>query len=474
MDRFDALVNLRWASFNDNYIERIEGLENCKRLEELSFENNMLRSLSGIEPLDGLRKLNVNHNEIVYTGDDYYTNTNTNTNTNTATANYDYDSMASMNGNRSPSFNWSVQLPRLTQLSIAHNRLSSLRFIRKLPLLIELYASFNQLRQLRDIFDLKHLYNLAILDLAANPMCAESNYRLFAIYNLKFLKSLDGALVESSELVESKELFGGKLTCDFIAEKLNNTRLSDAKLMDFSHSGIRMVDLGATPALVAATFANLRSLNLENNFLTSFSGIVYLKHLKVLCLDNNKIESIFPKQKGQSQPMLLANDPASSTFAAGGRTFLPSLEVLHLAYNGISDLVVLQVGLLSSLRALFLQGNDIMRIEGIETLVELRELVLDKNKIKYIGEKSFLGQVKHLSELHMEENRLRDLINVECLKSLHKIFASNNRINDFVDIDRLADLNNLTEVSLVNNPVSRVDYLPSFLILQSRIFMRVM
>lgn len=35
-----------------------------------------------------------------------------------------------------------------------------------------------------------------------------------------------------------------------------------------------------------------------------------------------------------------------------------SLEVLHLGYNGISNLSDLQLNRLSSLRALFLQGDD--------------------------------------------------------------------------------------------------------------------
>jgi hypothetical protein len=35
---------------------------------------------------------------------------------------------------------------------------------------------------------------------------------------------------------------------------------------------------------------------------------------------------------------------------------LPCLEVLHLAYNGITDIAALQIGRLTSLKALFLQG----------------------------------------------------------------------------------------------------------------------
>lgn len=41
---------------------------------------------------------------------------------------------------------------------------------------------------------------------------------------------------------------------------------------------------------------------------------------------------------------------------------------------------------------------------GLEGLHDLRELVLDKNKIKIITETSFINQW-NLEELHIEENR---------------------------------------------------------------------
>lgn len=100
-----------------------------------------------------------------------------------------------------------------------------------------------------------------------------------------------------------------------------------------------------------------------------------------------------------------------------------------------------------------LSGNEITKIEGLESLRDLRELVLDKNKIKQIGDLSFVGQSQRLVELHIEENRLRDLTNIETLRNLQKIFAANNKITDFADIDKLLELGHLNEISLLNNPV---------------------
>ena len=113
-------------------------------------------------------------------------------------------------------------------------------------------------------------------------------------------------------------------------------------------------------------------------------------------------------------------------------------------------MAALQLNRIPSLRALFLQGpcllltnkmlcatknivftcvagNDIMQIAGLEMQHELRELVLDRNKIKSIGEHSFTSQW-NLLELHLEENRLKDLTHIGCLENLQRLFLGMNRI----------------------------------------------
>lgn len=47
LTNLNSLVNLRWASFNDNDISKLEGLESCLNLEELSLNNNNISTLSG-------------------------------------------------------------------------------------------------------------------------------------------------------------------------------------------------------------------------------------------------------------------------------------------------------------------------------------------------------------------------------------------------------------------------------------------
>lgn len=75
----------------------------------------------------------------------------------------------------------------------------------------------------------------------------------------------------------------------------------------------------------------------------------------------------------------------------------------------------------------YLLGNEIQKVEGLDGLHDLRELVLDRNRIKNVTELSFANQW-NLQELHMEENRIRDLANISCLDHLQRLYLGSNRI----------------------------------------------
>lgn len=64
--------------------------------------------------------------------------------------------------------------------------------------LTELYASSNLISTTRELFHLKPLPHLAVLDLSHNPLTTLcDNYRAFAVYHLAPLKSLDGLPIVS-------------------------------------------------------------------------------------------------------------------------------------------------------------------------------------------------------------------------------------------------------------------------------------
>uniref|UniRef100_A0A673C753 Leucine rich repeat containing 9 n=1 Tax=Sphaeramia orbicularis TaxID=375764 RepID=A0A673C753_9TELE len=235
------LVNLRWASFNDNDISEVEGLDSCQKLEELSFNNNSISTLSGLSKLHCLNKL-------------------------------------SLDGNQLSSLDASVleQLPNLSFLSVENNYISSLHGIQRVRSLLELYIGNNQISTSRDIYYLKGLSNLIILDLYGNPLVERlENYRIYVVFHLSSLKALDGVAVEGNECKDAKDMFEGRLTVDMVAEKLGLSNPTDLPYLNLQSCSIRRVDL--TPAEL---FCNLRSVNLNHNNLTSFSGLIYLPNVK--------------------------------------------------------------------------------------------------------------------------------------------------------------------------------------------------
>ena len=71
-------------------------------------------------------------------------------------------------------------------------------FPQHLSSLTELYASSNLISTTRELFHLKPLPHLAVLDLSQNPLTTLcENYRAFAVYHLAPLKSLDGLPIVS-------------------------------------------------------------------------------------------------------------------------------------------------------------------------------------------------------------------------------------------------------------------------------------
>uniref|UniRef100_A0A8C5DWW1 Leucine rich repeat containing 9 n=1 Tax=Gouania willdenowi TaxID=441366 RepID=A0A8C5DWW1_GOUWI len=429
MTNLTELVNLRWASFNNNNISKVEGLDRCLNLQELSLNDNSISTLSGLPRLHYLNKLSADRNTLTCL--------------------------------ETPILG---ELPNLSFLSLEGNRVSSLHGIHRLRSLLELYISDNQISTTRDIYYMKGLTNLIILDLYGNPLMEQlENYRIYAVFHIPTLKALDGVAVEMAERDRARIVFTGRLLPDTIAEKLGHTHYQEITKLSMPSCSIRTVDLTPTDL-----FSNLHSVTLDHNNLTSFSGLVKLPNIKILSLNHNRIESIFPKKKAHlTKRQILHNKVHSSGYgkqnlskfnrdtgpAVSLEPLMGSLEVLHLSHNGISDLIELQLSRLSNLKALFLQGNEITQVEGLEGLHHLRELVLDRNWIKVLSRNSFAAQ-KVLRELHMAENRIQELDHLESLTELRKLFLGKNKIQDITELEKLDVLPLLTELCVIGNPVS--------------------
>ena len=133
-------------------------------LEELSLEHNCITKLEGLTRLVRLRRLSLGHNYI-----------------------------SSLDGSAIE------HLQQLQYLSMENNKVSGLFGVQKTTSLVELYLGNNNIDNIREVFYLKNLLHLVILDLYGNPVVSSTdNYRLFVIYHLKSLKALDGTAIVST------------------------------------------------------------------------------------------------------------------------------------------------------------------------------------------------------------------------------------------------------------------------------------
>ena len=390
------LPNLRHADFSHNSLTSLHGLSNCISLIELNLDWNCITTIQGLDALPNLQDL-------------------------------------------SCSFNRITSLPRfpskhvnLISLVLNHNMLTSLQNSNAYTALLDLSLIANPIQSQREILYLKQNTSLIVLNISGIDILEKNrNIRYFCFFHLPNIRCFNDELVKTNELIQAREMYGGKLALSTISERIGHSNFSNIRELSLVNQNIKSFDLDPIEAL-----DNLRSLNLENNLLTSLEGLLELNMLKILCVNNNKITSLDAKHDSEVYPVLTG------------------LHVLQLASNGIAKLSPLQLHRLPSLKALFMQNNDVSTLEGFEEFPSLIELVLDRNKVKYIAEKD-LTSLKNILELHLEENRLKFLPDLSGLVSLHRLFLGNNRIHDLKELAKLTDLPFLNEVSFINNPVSR-------------------
>lgn len=390
----ETFTNLKILSLSGNIIQEISNLDRCLLLEELCLEDNMISKIENLQRLRFLKKLDLGRNFI--------------------------SKIENLKA-----------LENLTQLSLEDNLIESLDGIQQLYGILELYIGNNRISNMKDVLYLKELRKLIILDISGNLISKEANSRIYMIFNLKKLKVLNGAGVESSEQSFAKEYYGGKLSDDLLESRLNSSKKSEIRILDLSSAKLRSFD----DVFSQSSFPSLIELNLCDNHITNLRCFSYMPKLTKLNLAKNKLES------------LITGDNK-------GLVALPNLEALDVSYNLLQNLSGLQSAKLTNLRVLIVAHNNLETIDYIENQLNLRELDLSTNNIKQIDSSSFIGQV-NLRFLRLDENRIRYLSNLGPLSKLQCLQLNANRIQELLEIEKLQVLPNLMELSLMNNPVVR-------------------
>eukprot|EP00958_Prasinococcus_capsulatus_P010485 scaffold1026_cov409-Prasinococcus_capsulatus_cf.AAC.11 len=401
----ESLPNVRKAAICHNKVATLVGLESCCLLEELYLEDNRISSTDGLSGLVHLTVLEIGRNRLCGLGE-------------------------------------IAKLESLTQLSIEDNEIASLFGLQQLVKLEELYVGNNKVSELRQLQNLKDLPKLAILDAAGNPMCSDTEYRSYTIYQLSRLRVLDAIGIDTGQVEDARSRHAERLSLATLEDLVGDRSWGHLGEIDLSFLKLR--DLGGV--FLSGKFNSLQELNLDSNNLTDVAGLRLLGSLRILHLNNNRLGNRLFVEGSMLRVESESRQESLPVFS--------SLEVLHLAGNGISHLKNFRLQSFERLKGLFLQDNELTTLEGLSECPELRELVLNRNKLQSLSRYWFKG-LRSLSNLHIESNRLRSMMAIPDGLDLRTLHLGHNRITDMRELRFLSKFKSLEAVSLVSNPIAR-------------------
>ncbi|KAH0517179.1 Leucine-rich repeat-containing protein 9 [Microtus ochrogaster] len=384
----------------------------------LNLHGNSLSKLRDLSKLTGLRKLNISFNEFTCLDDVYH-------------------------------------LYNLEYLDASHNHVITLEGFRGLMKLKHLDLSWNQLKKSCDEINVlcKHTTSLLTLDIQHNPWQKPATLRLSVIGRLKTLTHLDGILISEEETREALKF-------------INGTKITQLTLLQHTSSEEerpRMLSIWPSAKILTQISKLGPHFHLTGNW-----------HLKEpLEIENAKdlfggrlTSDMIAERQGHSNfvqmqelnwtSSSIRDSPSNENMAP----IMQSLEVLHLGYNGICNLVQLQLNRLRNLKFLFLQGNEISQVEGLDNLIVLQELVVDHNRIRAFNDSAF-AKPSSLLTLHLEENRLRELGKLQSLVKLEKLFLGYNKIQEIAELEKLDVIPSLRELTVYGNPFVPVTSSPA-------------
>ncbi|XP_010655037.1 cuscuta receptor 1 isoform X4 [Vitis vinifera] len=202
------------------------------------------------------------------------------------------------------------------------------------------------------------------------------------------------------------------------------------------------------------TFASLKSLSLQSNYLEGFFPIQELHALENLVMLDLSLNHLTGMQDSKSL------------------SIFKKLETLNLNDNMFKNTSLKQLNIFTSLRNLSLQWNDVGAFFPIQELCTLENLVmLDLSGNFLIGMQGFksLPKLKKLEILNLSYNQFNktNIKHLSGFTSLKTLVVSSNNIEGFFPFEDFASLSNLEILDLSYNSLSGI--IPSSIRLMSHL-----
>jgi len=172
-------------------------------------------------------------------------------------------------------------------------------------------------------------------------------------------------------------------------------------------------------------------LNLKNNYLESLSGLKSLsRSLTHLNLSGNKLKSI--DELSTFTNLIFLDLSTNFIIELDSISNLENLEFLYLDNNQILELPIFQ---LPKIEILWLYSNNIVNINNLKFLQNLKSINLGNNQIIDI---SVLKGLKKLKQIYLNNNNIEDISVMDNFKDLIYLDLSENKITDILALKNIA------------------------------------
>jgi len=224
--------------------------------------------------------------------------------------------------------------------------------------------------------------------------------------------------------------------------KTINTKKANKIIKDYIRKVIKLNFDGETESVLKGIIRLDDSSSISESILEIYHNILLYDHYTKTCgytviLRNSLITLLNCEGMG-----------LKSILDIPGFDKLVNLEYLYLQKNELSKIQNLEH--LKYLKILNLGNNNIEKIENLDSLRNLEELILSNNKIIKIENLN----LKNLKKLSIDRNYITDIRNLEGLNTLESLNLSNNNISEIAELKKL---NKLKYLTLSHNKINKIN-----------------
>ncbi|XP_052305232.1 receptor-like protein 13 isoform X4 [Populus trichocarpa] len=217
-------------------------------------------------------------------------------------------------------------------------------------------------------------------------------------------------------------------------------------------------------------FLDLDDNNFNNSILSSLKGLSSLKHLY---LDHNQLQGSINMKEFDSlsnlEELWLAGNTIQDFVALTGSeepSRLDKLETLYLGHNNFNNSILSSLKGLSSLKYLYLDGNQLqgsINMKEFDSLSNLEELWLAGNTIQdfvALTDSEEPSRLTKLEVLYLSSNYLNNSIisSLKGLSSLKYLYLDGNQLQGSINMKGLCELKHLQKLDISHNNLN--GYLP--------------